>query len=131
LAHEAFAHEGFMGRKNQIQPFLSMPSGDLTQASIVGLESTVFQTDVVNCIFSWAGGNTTNGDIAIEVWSSADIGWVPLEFGATISLNGASGAHTLIIEQVSFLKIRPKYTRTNASATGTLKVLIVATTVGG
>lgn len=119
-----------MGRKSQIQPFLSVRSGDLSLAEIIGSESTVFQTDVVNCIFVWSGGNTTNGNISIEVWSSDDIGWTALDFGTTIVLDGASGSHTLIIEQVSFLKIRPKYSRTNPVATGILKVSLVATTVG-
>lgn len=110
---------------------MSVPSGDLTLVSVTGEESTVFQTDVVSFIFAWTGGNTTNGDASLEVWSNDAIGWTTLDFGATISLDGASGSHTLVIEQVSFLKVRPKYTRTNALATGAFKVSMVATTVGG
>lgn len=119
-----------MGRKSQIKPYLLIQDGDLSQSSIIGKESTVAQVDVVNLTFTWSGGQATNGDITVEVWSSNAIGWIALDFGATISLDGASGNHQLIIKEVSFEKLRPKYTRTNAGATGLLEVLIVATAVG-
>ncbi len=119
-----------MGRKTQIRPYLLIQDGDLSLASITGNESTVAQVDVINLTVAWSGAQATNGNIEIEVWSSNAIGWVTLEFGATISLDTASGNHQLIIKEVSFEKLRPKYTKTNAGATGLLEVLIVATSAG-
>lgn len=121
-----------MGRRNQIKPFLLFDSvtGDLSQATLTSKESTVAQTDVVEILIKWAGGQATNGDVLIEVWNSETTGWNALDFGATISLDTSSGNHQLIIQQVSFEKVRISYTRTNAGATGTIIAEIFATTVG-
>lgn len=119
-----------MGRKNQIRPFLLIKDGDLSQAIISGKESVVSQTDVVNILAVWTGGQATNGNIVVEVWSSDATGWVALDFGAVIALDTASGNHQLIIQQVSFEKVRVNYVRTNGSASGTLQISIFATTVG-
>lgn len=104
--------------------------GDLSSATITGNETHVGQTDVVQFAAVWTGGQATNGDLTIEAWINESTGWLTLEFGATISLDGASGNHQLIIQQVSFKKVRPVYTRTNGSATGTLEIAIFATSVG-
>jgi len=119
-----------MGRKNQIRPFLLIQNGGLDQANIDGKETVVAQTDVVNILAVWTGGQATSGNLIVEVWSSDATGWVALDFGATISLDTASSNHQLIIQQVSFEKVRVKYSRTNGSASGTLNVAIFATTVG-
>lgn len=122
-----------MGRKNQIQPFTSIGSadvsGDMSLASITGSETVVSQTDVVQYQVEWTGAQATNGTIAIEA-SIDGLSWFELDFGSLIPLNGASGDHQIIIQQVSFVKVRPVYTRTNVSATGTLTVKLFATTVG-
>jgi len=119
-----------MGRKNQIQPYLSVSAGDMSQASITGSETVVAQTDVVNVLVSWSGAQSSNGTFKIQAWTDSTIGWHDLDFGNTINLDTSSGSHQLIIQQVSFLKIRPVYTRVNGSATGSLNVVVFATTIG-
>ena len=109
---------------------MAISEGALSDATITGEETTVAQTDVVQFVVAWESGQASNGDIAIEAWLNNETGWFVLEFGATISLDGASGNHQLIIQQVSFKKVRPVYTRTNGSATGTLNVAIFATSKG-
>lgn len=119
-----------MGRRNQIKPYLLLSAGDLSQASITGNESTVAQIDVINLTVTWSGAQATNGNLTIEYWNSSVQGWIALDFGATISLNGATGSHQITITDIAFEKIRPVYTRTNGSASGTLNIVIVAS-VGG
>jgi hypothetical protein len=119
-----------MGRKTQIEPYLTIGSGDLSLTTITGNETTVAQTDVVEFTVAWSGAQATNGDIVIEAWSDDITGWIPLDFGAIISLDGASSNHKLIIQQVSFKKVRPIYTRTNATASGVLNIVVYATTKG-
>lgn len=119
-----------MGRKSQIKPFLLIESGDLSDASITGTESTVAQIDVINLTVTWSGGQATNGDLEIEYFNKDSLGWSALDFGTTISLDGASGNHQIVITEIAFEKLRPKYTRTNAGATGAIDVLIVASTGG-
>lgn len=116
-----------MGRKTQIKPFKLMNAQDISVASVTGADSTVEQTDIAMMNVSWSGGQATNGDITIEAFDG--FAWHPLDFGATISLDGASGNHQLLID-VSFQKLRPVYTRTNASASGALDVSIFATSKG-
>lgn len=118
-----------MGRKQQIQPFKAISSGDMSQASITGLETTVAQTDVVQYDVEWSGATATSGDITIQ-GTIDGTNWFDLDFGTTISMTGASGNHQLIIRQVSMVKLRPVYTQTNPAATGTLLINLFATTVG-
>lgn len=119
-----------MGRKQIIQPFTAVDAGNLSDASITGSETNVEQTDVAQYVAIWSGGQATNGDLKVQGYLNDITGWFDLDFGATISLDGASGNHQLIIQQVSFKKIRPVYTRTNASASGSLNIVVFATTKG-
>lgn len=118
-----------MGRKQQIQPFKSVTNGNLSSATIVGIETIVAQTDVVQYDVEWTGASLTSGDISIEATLDGVV-WFLLDFGSTISLAGASGNHQLIIKQVSFVKTRPVFTRTNPAASGTINITVFATTVG-
>ena len=118
-----------MGRKQQIQPFKCIENGNLSSASITGIETTVAQTDVVQYEVEWSGASLTSGDISVQATLDG-VSWFNLDFGTTISLAGAAGNHQIIIKQVSFIKTRLIYTRTNPSATGSLNVTVFATTVG-
>lgn len=118
-----------MGRKQQIQPFKTIDSFDMSVGSFTGKQTHVKQTDVVQIDVEWSGGQVSNGTIAIEATIDGIV-WFELDFGSTISLAGASGNHQIIIKQVSFTDIRPVFTQTNPSATGTLTATLFATTVG-
>jgi hypothetical protein len=124
-----------MGRKQQIQPYLAIEQGDLSDLTITGEETTVFQTDVVEYLVTWSGGQATNGNISIQFThdnskATPASEWHDLDFGSTISLSGASGEHQIIINQVSFSKVRPIYTQTNVAASGVLNINLIATTKG-
>lgn len=118
-----------MSRKTQIQPFLVIEGGDMSLASIASKSTHVKQTDVVELIASWSGAQATNGDLLIEASLDGE-NWYALDFGVTISLDGVSGNHQMIIQQVSFSDIRTTYNRTNGSASGDLSLQLFATTKG-
>lgn len=124
-----------MSRKSQIQPYLAINAGSMASASLTGSVTNVFQTDVVEYLVTWSGGQATNGSFKIQYThdtsdNTPSSAWYDLDFGVTIVLDGAAGSHQLIINQVSFSKLRPVYTRTNVSATGTLNANIIATSKG-
>lgn len=118
-----------MSRKNIVYDYKPIIAGDMSSVSLVGEPSTVAQFDTVTYEFKWSGGFTTNGDIGIE-YSRDSESWEDLDFGAVISLDGATGAHRLIINEIGFKFTRPKYDRSNASATGTMAVSVFATNKG-
>ena len=119
-----------MSRKNIIYDFKPIIAGAMTSVSINGTPTTVAQHDTATYKIKWSGGQATNGNLSIE--SSDDlIIWSPLDFGATINTNGASGEHRLIINEIGFKYLRPVYTRTNAGATGTLEASLFASNKGG
>ena len=95
----------------------------------MGSTTHVKQTDVVQYSLSWSGGQATNGDITVEADNGDGI-WFPLDFGATVSLDGVSGSHQLVVTQVSFVNMRLSYSRTNVGATGALNATVFASTKG-
>lgn len=122
-----------MSRKSKILPYKTISSGNLSDAQIIGKTTTVKETDVVHMNVSWSGAQPTSGTFKIEATLDTDptnATWFELDFGAIIAISGVSGDHQLIIQQVSFLHIRPVYDRTNAGATGSLDVQVFATTKG-
>lgn len=118
-----------MGRKSQIQPFKVIDNQSMTQAMVIGRSTHVKQTDVVQYVVDWSGGQSTNGDILVE-GSLDGKKWFPLEFGATISCDGASGNHQIVIQQVSFSDIRATFNQTNVAATGNITIELFASTKG-
>ena len=118
-----------MGRKNLVKDFVSINAGALSNASLKGVSTVLNQFDILSYIFTWTGGQTTNGDIGIEA-SLDNITWFPLDFSVTMSLNAVSGNHQLLIKDVAFSYARPFYTRTNGSASGTLTVELFSTNKG-
>lgn len=116
-------------RKNLVKDFKAINAQTMTAASIVGAETVINQHDTVNYVFSWSGGNTTNGNIGVEA-SLDGVTWFALDFGSTINTDGAAGTHQLIIETIGFNLTRPIYTRTNAAATGTLTAELFASNKG-
>ena len=119
-----------MGRKTQIQPFMVIEDGDMSSGShIESLPTHCKQTDVVQYVVNCEDGQATNGEITVEA-SFDGKSWFPLDFGALINLDGASGNHQIIIQQVSFSDIRLNYDKTNPAATGTFTAEIFCTTKG-
>lgn len=121
-----------MGRKNIVYDFKPVVDQDMSQALIIGKESTVAQFDSVTYEFSWEGGQAINGDLAIEYTRDENEPktWKELDFGTIVNTNGASDTHRFIITEVGFKYTRPKYTRQDAGAAGTLNVSVFATNKG-
>lgn len=121
-----------MGRKNIVYDYKPIKGADMSQASIEGEPSNVAQFDTVTYEFSWSGGQSTNGNIGIEYTRDQQEpkAWKELDFGAVIDTNGSEGTHRLIITEVGFEFTRPKYSRTNAGASGTMEVSVFATNKG-
>lgn len=119
-----------MGRKQIIYDFLAVNAEDMSQASVVGEVTTVGQLDVVTYNVEWTGGQLTNGNIAIEFSNDKGATWKELGFGSVPALDAATGHHELIIQAIGFDLLRPKYTRTNAGATGALTIKVFGTTKG-
>ena len=101
----------------------------MSQVSLIGAATTVNQFDTLSYFFKWSGAQATNGSISIQA-SLDGITYWDLDFLTTISTDGVSGTHQLLITKVSFNFARPVYTRVNAGATGSLSVELFATGVG-
>lgn len=122
-----------MSRKSKILPYKTILNGNLSDAQIIGKSTTVKETDVVHMNVKWSGAQPTSGTFKVEATMDTDPAnaeWFELDFGATISISGVSGDHQLVIQQVSFLHVRPVYDRTNVGATGALDVQLFATSKG-
>lgn len=121
-----------MGRKNLIYNFKPLVSGDMSSTSLTGAVTDVSQFDTITYDFQWTGGQTTNGSIGIQY--SRDLYeprvWRDINFGSTVTTDGASGGNQFIINEIGFQFTRPIYTRTNGSASGALNIAITATNKG-
>lgn len=119
-----------MGRKHVIYDYRAIVDGDMSQASITGDVTTVGQLDVVTYNVEWSGAQATNGNLTIEFSNDKGATWKTLSFGSVPALDTAADHHELIIQAVGFDLLRPVYTRTNVSASGTLNVRVFGTTKG-
>lgn len=119
-----------MGRKNILYSFTAINEADMSQASIVGQATNVAGFDTVTYLATWSGGQATNGDIGMETSLDEGKTWHDLDFGAIIDTDGAQDYARIIINEIGFGLIRPKYTRTNAGATGLLTMKIFGTNKG-
>ena len=118
-----------MSRKNIVYNFKPLVDGDMSLASMTGEISTVSQFDTVTYEATWTGGQATNGTIDIE-YSKDGLIWHNLDFGATIGTIGASDTHRMVIIEIGFKFTRPKYTRTNISASGVINFSVFCTNKG-
>jgi hypothetical protein len=97
-------------------------------------KTNVENVDEASIHISWSGASPL-GAITVEASNSSDNDfqasnevWEALDFGAPISISGASGSHQLILTAIPFRYLRLVYTATSGS--GTLTAHIQATSVG-
>jgi hypothetical protein len=123
-----------MGRKNLVYDFKPINDGDLSLASITGQHSDVSQYDTVTYEADWSGGQATNGNLEIEYCRDEKITsssvWKTLPLDGTPALDTAADTHLIIITEIGFKWLRPKYTRTNVAASGLLTVGIFQSNKG-
>jgi hypothetical protein len=126
-----------MSRKNLVYNFKPIGSaavpGDMTQAEIIGTKSNVANFDGVTYKIGWTGGQVLNGNCQIEY--STDINgedstFKILPLDGVPELSGAAGDHLVLITEIGFVWLRPRYIRTDPGATGTLEVSIFQTNKG-
>lgn len=130
-----------MGRKNVLQDFVSVVSGDMsiapatisgttTQVSIIGPSTHVINFDLFSYVLTWSGGQTTIGNVGI-LYSMDNVVWHDLDFGGVIAITGTSGDCQLLVkENPGFSYARPYYARTNSGATGSLRIELSASNKG-
>lgn len=99
----------------------------MSLASTTSSTTTVGYLDNVGVLLSWTGTSPV-GAITFDV-SNDNSNWVSLDFGSVIAISGNTGSHVISINQLPFIYIRAKYTKT--SGTGTLTASLNAKQVGG
>lgn len=117
-----------MSRKNILYNFNSIPSSPLS-GNIIGIETVVSQFDIVTYLVQWSGGVAINGELFLEK-SKDGVDYTPVDFGVQVRIDGSAGEHSLIVEEVGFKFLRPKYISDDPFATGTISVSVYATNRG-
>ena len=115
--------------KKLITPFRLFDSVDISTDQ-VSSEVTCSNQDSGIVYISWTGSSPV-GDVTFEFLevdydrnATKSPIWTTVDLGATISLSGASGSHTVVFNVLPFFKLRAKYTRT--SGTGNLSITFAA-----
>lgn len=114
-------------RKNVIKGYKMLDGASLA-ASVTSTEVNVVNMDKASIYVDWSG-NSIDGVLAVEAKNSEHGEWFELDFGSAILINGASGDHVLILNELPHHTIRVTYTRT--AGTGTITATLVAKQVGG
>jgi hypothetical protein len=121
-----------MSKKAFLAPFKMFDAVSLG-ASQTSTATVVNGLDNIGMTVAWAGTSPV-GTLEIQC-ATADLGqdetitWTALDFGSAISIGGASGTHTISINQLPYNLIRAVYTR--ASGTGSMTVVITGKRLGG
>lgn len=121
-----------MSKKAFLAPYKMFDSVSLG-ASQTSEATVVNGLDNLELTVSWVG-TAPVGVLTVEA-AAADLGqdepilWTALDFGSAISVTGASGSHSIFINQLPSNLVRVVYTRT--SGTGSLTVVITGKRLGG
>jgi len=83
--------------------------------------------DKASIFVEWTG-TVPVGAITVQARNKSDGTWYDLDFGSAISVSGATGSHSIVLNEVPFVDIRLTYTRT--SGTGTITATLVSKAVG-
>lgn len=124
-----------MSRKNILKPYFVITNNAMT-ANVTSVVSSVENLDSFTYLFDWSAGTSPVGTITLEVrhkipsrgTDAQFSAWQALDFGETISISGASGAHSLSVQNKGFSEARLNYVRSSGS--GTLNVSISGMTEG-
>ncbi len=120
-----------MGRKNIIEAHEMFSTASIS-ASNTSDVVYIKNQDKASILVSWSG-SSPSGTLAVQVRNrreptGAASAWTTLDMGASISISGNTGSHTLIFNELPFSELRLVYTR--ASGTGTISAILVAKQVG-
>jgi hypothetical protein len=118
--------KGVSVRKNVVRGFLMLDQADLS-TNQQSIEVNTLNLDKASIYVDWTG-TAPVGTLVVEAKNSESGDWFPLDFGSAIAVSGASGQHTILLNELPFYAIRLAYTTTSGS--GAIDALIVAKTVG-
>ena len=122
-----------MGRKNVVKSYNSFDNVSLAANQTSPVTDIAFK-DNIGIIVDWSG-TAPLGELIVEATNddnevdASNWTWVALDFGNTITINGATGNHLINISQAPFNKIRLRYART--SGTGNLTATMTIKEIGG
>lgn len=105
----------------------TLVGADMSQASATSASTDVRYMDNIGIVVNWTG-TTPVGVLTINA-SNDKATWIPLNFGATISISGNTGSLDIAINQLPYAHIQAVYTKT--SGVGTIFAQLTAKTVGG
>lgn len=111
----------------RIVPGFKMFDAASLAATVTSSTSNVQNLDKASIFVEWTG-SSPDGVLTLEARNSAEGSWYTLDFGSSIAVSGASGSHSLVLNEIPFVEIRLIYTRT--SGTGSLTATIVSKAVG-
>ena len=111
-----------MARKHVVYGYDAFDAVSLS-SSQTSAEIEVGQTDYGSIYIFWTG-SSPSGTIEVQAKNGAAGTYRPLDFGATISISGASGNHELILTEMPFTYIRLVYTRSSGSGSMTANVTL-------
>lgn len=115
-----------MARKNVLS-YAMLDDANLA-SNITSSSTNVINLDKASIHISWAGSSPV-GTFTVEARNSEKDAWYTLDFGAAITVSGASGDHQLIFNDLPFYEIRLQYVAT--SGAGTVDAILTAKQVGG
>lgn len=119
-----------MGRKNILFGWEALSDGDMSLAQVTGEPTSVSGFDTITYLATWTGGNTNNGEIEIETSMDEGKTWHTLDFGAQIKVDGASDFARMVITEIGFGLIRPKFKKIDALSSGLITIKIFGTNKG-
>lgn len=116
-----------MGRRNVIKAFQALDAqmdGDST-----GEETTIEQLDRATYFIVWAGGALNDGELLIEATQDG-VTWSELPFAPPLTIDTAAGGAIIQINDMAFLKLRPKY-KDNSAGAGSGSIMATIKAVNG
>lgn len=76
----------------------------------------VAQTDKASIHLTWSGGSSPDIDVLVQVKNGEADSFRSLDFGAVISITGASGEHEIILNEMPFTNIQLVLNHNSGSA---------------
>lgn len=115
------------GRKHVVQSYRMLDDVDATSSTNSNI-TNVENLDIASIYLSWTGG-PVSGTLEVQARNGKNEDWRPLDFGAPITLSGASGTHDILIRELPFTDIRLVYTD-GGSTSGTVEAVLTMKTIG-
>jgi hypothetical protein len=99
----------------------------VVSASTNSQSSAVDQLDKASIDLRWSA-STLVATASVQVKNGDHADWRDLDFGSTITISGASGAHELLLNEMPFTDLRLALTVTSGS--GTVSAILTSKSLG-